>query len=137
MLESGVVPIVNENDTISIDEIEFGDNDHLSTVVSVLCQADMLIILTDTDGLYDSNPRENPNAKLISHVINITPELLSVAGGSGTRRGTGGMRSKIDAADFATKNGVNTIIMSGNDPEKIYNILEGQSVGTYFSKKDK
>lgn len=135
LLETDAVPIVNENDTISTYEIEFGDNDHLSAVVSVLCGADILIILTDTQGLYDREPRNNPDAKLIERVDNITPELFNIAGGSGTRRGTGGMRSKLNAADFATKNGIDTVIMSGSHPEKIYDLLEGKSVGTFFSKK--
>ncbi len=134
LLETDAVPIVNENDTISTYEIEFGDNDHLSAIVSVLCNADLLVILTDTNGLYDSDPHKNPDAKLIERVDNITPELFSIAGGSGTRRGTGGMQSKLDAADFATKNGIDMVIMSGANPEKIYDLLDGQSVGTLFTK---
>lgn len=139
LLEFGVLPIVNENDTVSVDEIKtlttFGDNDTLSAVVSKLVSADLLIILSDIDGLYDSNPRENKESKLISYVNNLDATIRESAGGVGTNRGTGGMITKIDAAEIATNAGVNMVIANGDDPMVILNILKGDEVGTWFVKK--
>ncbi len=138
LLEFGVLPIVNENDSVSVDEIKslmmFGDNDTLSAVVSKLISADLLIILSDIDGLYEANPRENKECKLIS-VVEDLDTVRECAGGSGTNRGTGGMVTKIDAAEIATGAGVNMVIANGDDPMAILNILKGEEIGTLFLKK--
>ncbi len=137
LLEMGIVPIVNENDTVSIEEIEctFGENDTLSAFVGKLISADLIINLSDIDGLYDDEPKKNPNAKLISVVTEINEEIRSLAGGSGSNMGTGGMISKILAAEIACAAGVNMIIASGEDPRILYDILDGEQVGTLFLKK--
>lgn len=133
LLEMGAIPIINENDTISIDEIALGDNDTLGAIVAKSVQADLLIILTDCDGLYTADPRKDPNAKLIPKVEAITPELMTLGGGSGTKRGTGGMATKISAAKMATDAGINTIVINGNQPKALYDILEGKTyTGTLF-----
>ncbi|MCR5207088.1 MAG: glutamate 5-kinase [Eubacterium sp.] len=131
LLKYNAIPIVNENDSVSVDELINGDNDCLSSTVAVLTDADMLIMLTDTDGLYDSNPSENQNAKLIETVEKITPEIFEFAGGAG-RSGTGGFRSKLIAARNATENGIPVIIMNGSKPSKMYKVLDGENVGTKF-----
>ena len=135
LLEWGVIPIVNENDVISTEEIEFGDNDTLSAVVASLIGAQTLIILSDIDGLYSADPRTDSTAKLVEKVEEITDELLSTAGGAGSKRGTGGMVTKLLAARRATACGVNMVITNGKDPRIIYDILEGKSVGTLFCAK--
>ncbi len=139
LLEFGVLPIVNENDTVSVDEIKslmmFGDNDTLSAVVARLISADLLIILSDIDGLYDCNPKENKGSHLISVVEEINDTIREYAGGSGTNRGTGGMITKLDAAEIATKAGVNMIIANGEDPMVILDILKGKDIGTLFKAK--
>lgn len=139
LLEFGVLPIVNENDTVSVDEIKslmmFGDNDTLSAVVARLVSADLLIILSDIDGLYDGNPKENKDSKLISIVEEIDGKIRECAGGSGTNRGTGGMVTKLDAAEIATKAGVNMVIANGSDPMIILDVLKGKDVGTLFLRK--
>ncbi len=137
LLELGIIPIVNENDSVSYTEIEsedrlFGDNDMLSAVVSVLCKAKKLIILSDINGFYDSDPRLHPNAKLIERVEKIDENLLSLAGSAGSRRGTGGMKTKLGAAMLATANGTDTVIINGKNPEAIYDIINDKSVGTLF-----
>ena len=135
LLEMGIIPIVNENDTVATDELigaNFGDNDNLSAIVADLVGADLLIILTDIDGLYESDPRKDPNAKKISAVKHIDNEIREMAGGSGSNRGTGGMSTKITAAAAATSAGINTCVMSGADPSKIYKLLSGESIGTMF-----
>lgn len=136
LLERGIIPIVNENDTVSIEEIKnisnFGDNDTLSAVVSKLISADLLIILSDIDGFYDCDPRENECSKLISIIDKITPEIEECAGGAGTNRGTGGMATKISAAKIATAAGVNMVIANGEDPCIIMDILDGNDVGSFF-----
>lgn len=131
----GVIPIVNENDSISTDEIEFGDNDTLSAYTASIIGADMLVIMTDIDGLYDANPKENPNAKLISVIENFSDELYSTAGGAGSSRGTGGMITKLHAAKIAVENHIDMVIMNGEKPEKIYNVLDGKPTGTFFKSK--
>lgn len=135
ILEMGAVPIINENDSVSIEEIEFGDNDRLSAIVAVLSKADGLIILTDIDGLYDSDPRENPDARLIAEVAEITAEMLKGASGAGTSRGTGGMRTKLEAAAMSVENGIEVAIISGKRIERIYDLLNGSSIGTIFRVK--
>ncbi len=135
LLQMGAVPIINENDSVSVEELEFGDNDRLSAIVAVLAGADALLILTDIDGFYDSDPRENPDARLIAVVEEITPDLLKAAGGAGSNRGTGGMHTKLEAADFATKNGIEVAVMAGDRPERIYDLLEGRGAGTVFKAR--
>ena len=134
----GVIPIVNENDSVSYTEIEsterlFGDNDMLSAVVAVLCKAKRLIILSDIDGLYESDPRLHPEAKLINKIEHIDESVYALAGGAGSRRGTGGMRTKLQAAKLATSNGTDTIITNGKRPEAIYDIINEKAVGTLFA----
>lgn len=133
LLELDCIPIVNENDTVSTEEIEFGDNDNLSAVVADLCGADSLIILTDIDGLYDCDPRTNESAKLIPLVGEITEEIESCASGAGTSRGTGGMATKIQAAKIATAAGVHVYIMNGSNPEDLYRLMDGEQIGTHFT----
>lgn len=132
LLELGTVPIVNENDSVSTEEIEFGDNDTLSAMVAVLAGADLLVILSDIDGLYDGNPRENPGAKLLHEVVEITPKIEACAAGAGSARGTGGMITKIHAAQLATAAGVDMVIMNGAQPKKLYDLFENAEIGTYF-----
>lgn len=135
LLEFGAVPIVNENDSVSVEEIVFGDNDNLSAIVASLVEAQGLIILTDIDGYYDDDPRENPDARLIHSLDKITDEMIEAAGGNGTSRGTGGMRTKLEAARFASLHGTQTIIMSGDNPKKIFDVFDGHSVGTHIKVK--
>ena len=135
LIESGVIPVVNENDTVSYEEIEFGDNDTLSAHVAHLCHADLLINLSDVDGLYSANPRADASARLIPEVSEITPELYEIAGGAGTALGTGGMHSKLEAASFAMRHGIPMVITSGAAPKNVYRVLEGAFVGTLFSAK--
>ena len=132
LLKMGVVPIVNENDAVSVEEIEFGDNDTLSAVVAKLTDAEVLIILTDIDGLYDKNPKEFDNANLIYEVDEITDSLKEIAGGAGSARGTGGMITKISAAQMASESGIKTVVCNGSDPKILYKIFEGEKVGTIF-----
>lgn len=140
LLEMGVIPIVNENDSVSYTEIEseerlFGDNDKLSAVVAVLCKAKRLIILSDINGLYDNDPRLYPNAKLINRIDFIDERVYSLAGGAGSRRGTGGMKTKLQAASLAVSNGADVIIANGKHPEMIYDIVKGGRAGTLFVGK--
>ncbi len=132
LLSMGVIPIVNENDTVVTDEIEFGDNDTLSAIVAALINADLLILLSDIDGLYTDNPRINPEAKLISEVTYITDELESMAKGAGSDVGTGGMATKITAARIANDAGADMVICNANDVTKLRDILAGEEVGTLF-----
>ncbi len=135
LLRMGCVPIVNENDAVSTDELaKFGGNDILSAHVSNLCGADILINLSDIDGLYDSDPRKNENASFIERVENID-EILGFAGGAGSERGTGGMEAKLTAAKMVTENGIPMFIMNGRDPEILYDLLDGKHTGTYFTAK--
>ncbi len=131
LIKLGVIPIVNANDTVSTAEVEL-ENDCLSANVAVITNADALIILTDTDGLYDSDPRKNPDAKLIPVVKKIDDILMASAGSKGTSRGTGGMKTKLEAAKYATENGIYTAIISGEDPTLLYDVIEGKPVGTLF-----
>jgi glutamate 5-kinase len=140
LLEHGIIPIVNENDSVSYTEIEseerlFGDNDKLSAVVAVLCKADMLVILSDIDGFYDKDPRFYRDAKLISRVDTIDESVYALAGGAGSRRGTGGMKTKLEAAELAVSQGISTLVMNGNDPSRLYDIFKGKKVGTLFAAK--
>lgn len=134
LLEYDCVPIVNENDSVSIEELLNGDNDCLSATVATLTNADLLVLLTDTDGMYDSNPAENPDAKLVSRVEEINDEIKSLAGGAGAK-GTGGFVTKVKAAEIATGAGIPVVIMNGSRPTDIYHVLNGESVGTYFERR--
>lgn len=132
LLKMGCIPIVNENDAVSTDELtKFGGNDILSAHVANLCRADILLNLSDIDGLYDSDPRKNPDARFIEKVENID-SILSFAGGAGTDRGTGGMQAKLTAAKMVTSQGIPMFIMNGQDPNILYDLLDGKHVGTYF-----
>lgn len=135
LFEYGAIPIVNENDSIAVEEIVFGDNDSLSAHIAKIVDADLLVILTDIDGLFNANPREDENAVLIHSVDEITDEILALAGGSGTARGTGGMVTKLHAAQIATQAGIDTVVMNGSDPEDIYKLLDGRQIGTLFKAK--
>ncbi len=135
LLMMGAIPIVNENDTVETSELEgqnFGDNDTLSAVVAGLVAADFLVILTDIDGLYDSDPRKNPAARLIPRVEEITPEIEALAGGAGSSRGTGGMATKLRAAKMAGDKGIPCAVVSGADMGNLYKLLEGEPAGTLF-----
>lgn len=139
LIKNGIIPIVNENDTVSIDEIEnivrFGDNDNLSAIVAELVSADLLIILSDIDGFYDSDPRKNKNSKLIKTVEEITPTLESCAGGAGSSHGTGGMATKLTAAKRAINSGCNMILANGDNPSILLDIIGVKEIGTLFIKK--
>lgn len=128
----GSIPIVNENDTVATHEIVFGDNDRLSAVVSALVDADLLILLSDIDGMYTGDPRKDPGARLISSVNAITEELLAMAGGAGSDVGTGGMSAKLAAARIATDSGVDMVIANAADVKNIYRIMDGEACGTLF-----
>ena len=139
LLSMGIIPIVNENDTVAIDELEgnnFGDNDMLSAIVSKLISADTLVILTDIDGLYTDNPRTNPDAEHIDVVDEITDEIMHMANGSGSNRGTGGMATKLKAAKYVTDSSIDCIVVNGDNPEILYSIFEDEKqVGTLFKGK--
>lgn len=135
MFEYGVIPIVNENDVISTYELEFGDNDTLSAHIAKLVDAELLIILSDIDGLYDSNPQTNPGARLIPTVDRVDDEIYAIAGGAGSSRGTGGMVTKLKAAEIVNPEGIDMIITNGAYPERIYDIFEGKPTGTLFKKQ--
>ena len=132
LLEYGVVPIINENDTVVIDEIRFGDNDNLSAMATNLVEAQLLVILSDVDGLYDSDPRNNAGARLISEVERITPEIEAMAGKDATLLGTGGMTTKLKAAKRATLYGAGTAVINGVIPHNLLYLFDGHELGTYF-----
>ena len=133
LLEMGCIPIVNENDSVSTEGINFGGNDTLSAYVALVCHADLLINLSDVEGLYDSDPRKNPDAKLIEHVKGLDERIMSMAGGAGTERGTGGMATKLEAARMVVEAGIPMYIMNGKDPTVLYKLMDGEHVGTYFT----
>ena len=135
LLEMGVIPVINENDAVAVDEIKIGDNDSLSATVATLVDADALIILSDIDGLYTANPQEDAEARLLDEVCEITPELERIAGGSGSDMGTGGMSTKIDAAKVAMNAGVTMVIAPGGRDGVLHEILSGKPVGTVFPAK--
>lgn len=135
LLEMGVLPIINENDTIATAEIKLGDNDTLGATVATEVKADLLVLFSDIDGLYDSDPHKNKDAKLIPEVPEITEEIEKLAGGAGTERGTGGMATKVRAAARVMEQGIDMIIANGERPEVLYDIAEGRSVGTRFIGK--
>jgi len=133
LIKLGCVIIVNENDPVSSDELKFSGNDILAAYVSKLCKSDLLINLSDIDGLYDKNPAEYKNAKLIHKVGELTPEILAYAGGAGSARGTGGMVTKLKAAQMIAEDNTPMIIANGKEPEILYDILDGNIAGTYIS----
>ncbi len=134
ILQMHCIPVVNENDSVSTDELtKFGGNDILSAYVAELVDADVLINLSDVDGLYDSDPRTNPDAHLIERVEALDEELYNIAGGAGTSRGTGGMVAKLNAAKMVTEEGIPMFILNGQDPEILYTLLDGGHIGTYFT----
>ena len=134
-IKMGVIPIVNENDTVAIDELELevGENDSLAATVATIAKADLLIIMSDIDGLYDKDPHTHPDAKLIPQVDEINEEIRLLAGGAGSKLGTGGMITKINAAEIATKNGIDMVIVNGREPENLYKIFDGVPTGTKFT----
>ncbi len=135
LLELGVLPIVNENDTVATEEIRVGDNDTLSAMVAVSVSADLLILLSDIDGLYTADPHTDPSAKLIESVYEINDDILALAGGKGSDLGTGGMKTKLTAAKICTEAGCDMVIANGVRPELLYAITDGKSVGTRFYSK--
>jgi glutamate 5-kinase len=135
LLDMDIIPIINENDTIATYEIEFGDNDTLSALVASLVDADLLVMLSDIDGLYSADPRKEIKAKIIHSVLEITPELEQLASGAGSSFSTGGMVTKISAAKICLKDNIDCLITSGSDPAIIFDILEGKEVGTHFIAK--
>lgn len=132
LLNMGVIPIVNENDTVATDEIDFGDNDYLSAIVSAIVQADLLVLLSDIDGLYTDDPNDDPDARLIPYVEHITDEMLDMAKGPATDLGTGGMVSKVEAAGIANDAGADLVIINGADMENINALFAGETIGTLF-----
>lgn len=132
LLGMDIIPIINENDTVATHEIEFGDNDTLSADVAVLVEADLLIMLSDIEGLYSSDPRKNKDAKIISLVHTISNDLEEIAKGTGSSFGTGGMSTKIAAARVCGEAKIDTVIINGQIPENIYKVLEGEEIGTFF-----
>lgn len=136
LLDLRVLPIINENDTVATEEIVFGDNDTLAAKVAVTAEADLLILLSDIDGLYTADPHKNSDAHLISEVYEITDDIMALAGKAGTDRGTGGMETKIKAAKIATEAGCDMIIANGQSPELLYDLMDGKKIGTrFFAKK--
>ena len=136
LLELSVIPIINENDTIATDEIVIGDNDTLAAIVTKTVNADLLVLLSDIDGLYTSDPHKNPDAKLISKVENLTDEIMTLGGVSASNLGTGGMATKLKAAKICTSNGADMIIANGENPNILYDIIDGKEIGTRFIKND-
>ena len=130
-----IIPVVNENDSVATDEIEganFGDNDMLSALVAKLVSADRLIIMTDIDGLFETNPRVDPYARLLKRVPEIDDEIKKMAGGTGSNRGTGGMSTKVAAAEIATQSGIECCVINGSNPEVLYELMDGHNPGTIF-----
>ena len=140
LLELGALPIINENDTVATAELKhienFGDNDTLSAVVARMCDADLLVIFSDIDGLYDSNPRTNPQAKLINHVGRIDAKIRHMAGGAGSAHGTGGMATKITAAELCMDAGIPMMVANGDKQGLLYDIVDGKEVGTLFQREN-
>ncbi len=138
LLEMGALPIINENDTVSTDEItSIGDNDTLAALVSHCIRADLLVLLSDIDGLYTANPHTHPDARLIPQVAEITPDILALADGAGSALGTGGMSTKLRAAQMVTADGADMVIANGAHPELLYDIADGKPAGTRFLGRHK
>jgi glutamate 5-kinase len=137
LLELGAIPVINENDTVATDEIVIGDNDTLAAMTAVSVSADLLVLLSDIDGLYTADPRSSSDARLIPEVFEISEDIVALAGGAGTKLGTGGMETKIKAAKIATAGGCDMVITNGAYPERLYDIIDGNAIGTrFFSKKN-
>ena len=132
LLEFGAIPVINENDTVATEEVAVGDNDTLGALVAESVLADLLVILSDIDGLYSADPRTDPDAKLVPVVTELTPDILASAGGKGSTLGTGGMATKLHAADICMKAGADMVILNGAQPEVLYDVVEGRPVGTRF-----
>lgn len=135
LLELRVLPIINENDTVATDEIKIGDNDTLAAIVAESTQADLLVLMSDIDGLYDKDPHKYNDAVLISDVFELTDDIMALGGDAGTARGTGGMATKLQAAKIANSAGCDMIIMHGDNPENLYGIIDGNPTGTKFHAK--
>lgn len=132
LLELDALPIINENDSVATEEIVIGDNDTLAAIVSVSIKADLLILLSDIDGLYTADPRKDKTATLLSLVENLTDDIMALGEGKGSELGTGGMKTKLHAAQIVTNSGIDMVIANGSDPMKLYDIVNGNSVGTRF-----
>ena len=132
LLELDALPIINENDSVATEEIVIGDNDTLAAIVSVSIKADLLILLSDIDGLYTADPRKDKTATLLSLVENLTDDIMALGEGKGSELGTGGMKTKLHAAQIVTTSGIDMVIANGSDPMKLYDIVNGNSVGTRF-----
>ncbi len=132
LLELGALPVINENDTVATHEIAVGDNDTLSAIVAECVSAQLLVLLTDIDGLYTADPHKEKDAKLISRVEGVTPEIMALAGGKGSALGTGGMATKLHAAQMANAAGIDMVIANGDTPECLYDIIAGKEIGTRF-----
>ena len=137
LLELDVLPIINENDTIATEEIKVGDNDTLSAMVAVSVDADRLILLSDIDGLYTADPHKNPDATLIHEVKALSDDILSLAGGEGSALGTGGMRTKLHAAQICTEAGCEMVILNGAQPSLLYDLFDGKRIVTRFFAKER
>ena len=135
LLELGALPIMNENDTVATDEIVIGDNDTLAAIVAANLEADLLILLSDIDGLYTCDPHKHPDASLLPVVEQLTPEILSLGEGKGSSLGTGGMKTKLHAAEIAMDAGIDMVIANGSRPEVLYRITQGDAIGTRFVGK--
>jgi glutamate 5-kinase len=132
LLEQGVVPVVNENDTVAVEEIRFGDNDRLAALVSLLTGADLLVMLSDIEGFYTADPKRDPSARLIPEVERITPAMLKAAGEAVEEHASGGMAAKLEAARIATASGIGVVVAPGKEPDILARVLKGERVGTYF-----
>ena len=135
LLELGALPVINENDTVATDEIVIGDNDTLAAIVARSIGADLLILLSDIDGLYTADPHKDPNAKLLHRVTKVDEDILALAGVSSTNQGTGGMITKLRAAQICLECGCDMVIANGSKPENLYDILDGKDVGTKFTER--
>ena len=135
LIELGTIPVINENDTVATEEIGVGDNDTLSALVAESVGADLLILLSDIDGLYTADPRKNADAKFIDEIHELTPDIMALGGGAGSSQGTGGMKTKLSAAAICLASGCDMIIANGEDPRLLYDIADGKKVGTRFFAK--
>ena len=135
LLELGALPVINENDTVSTEEIAVGDNDTLSAIVAATVSADLLVLLSDIDGLYDGDPRKNPDAKLIPTVETVDERIIALGGGSGSSLGTGGMATKITAAELCMDAGIPMMVANGDKQGLLYDIVDGKEVGTLFQRE--
>lgn len=136
LMRQRVIPIVNENDVVALDELKIGDNDNMSALVAGIVDADLVIILSDVDGLYTANPQTHPDAVIVPEVAELTPEIEASAGGVGSARGTGGMATKIQAAKAATSSGIHLVIASGTEKNAITRVLQGEELGTLFVSRE-